>query len=219
MTALPRVIHQTWFGPKEPPHAYMNTWRKRNPGWTYRLWRDGDAELFPLRNQDGYDWFTRFNIKSDFARWELVHRFGGVYVDADIICLRPLDDYLPRFYRDAWASQDCGWPSLVCSGVMGATAGHPFAAAMVEALARVPRTSKTIHGGMTTGQGLVTKVLDAGFRDQVQVVPREVFLTRAHVFPTLPAAVQRAVFAINADLGRHRQDPSRVVIDPAWLVC
>ena len=32
--------------------------------------------------------------KADILRYELLYRFGGLYIDADIICLKPLNDLL-----------------------------------------------------------------------------------------------------------------------------
>ena len=34
------------------------------------------------------------NGKADIIRWEILYEYGGVFVDADSICIEPIDDHL-----------------------------------------------------------------------------------------------------------------------------
>ncbi len=44
-------------------------------------------------NRIFYDQARNYGEKSDILKWEIVYRFGGVYVDIDFECLSPLDVY------------------------------------------------------------------------------------------------------------------------------
>lgn len=64
---------------------------------------------------------------SDFFRWHLLDRRGGVWVDLDVVCLRPFDfgDDIVFGYEDENGS--------IGSSVIGFPAGHFLARAMREA--------------------------------------------------------------------------------------
>ncbi len=97
MKIIPKIIHQFWIGSKPPPLLLMNTWKVMNPGWDYVFWdetalkstfRDG------LRNQNQYEEMEELCGKCDIARVEILNKFGGFFIDADSICIEPLDDFL-----------------------------------------------------------------------------------------------------------------------------
>lgn len=59
-----------------------------------------DARQLQFDNRIFYDQAINYGEKSDILKWEIVYRFGGVYVDIDFEALRPLDSlhYLYDFY-------------------------------------------------------------------------------------------------------------------------
>lgn len=86
--AIPKIIHQIWLG-GPPPKAYsawMEAWRNL-PGFEYRLWTDKEASEFPLKNRTLYNTTPNLAGKSDILRYEILYRYGGVYIDTDIECL------------------------------------------------------------------------------------------------------------------------------------
>jgi inositol phosphorylceramide mannosyltransferase catalytic subunit len=135
---IPHVVHRLWLGGPELAWTagFADTWRQ--PGWELRQWTDDDVgELFPLVNQDIYDRAEEIapnhvgQLRSDVLRYEILHRFGGVYVDTDFQCLRPIDpllDGVPCFA--AWEVPD----EWIANGLMGAPAGHTFLQVLIEQL-------------------------------------------------------------------------------------
>ena len=101
---IPKIIHQVWIGSPVPPvfEKYCKTWREMHPDWQYILWTDEKVknEFMPLYNQSFYDESESMGVKSDLLKWEIVYRYGGVYVDMDFECLKPLDilHYMYDFY-------------------------------------------------------------------------------------------------------------------------
>lgn len=98
---IPRIIHAWWGGPEMPPHlaAHLDSWHAHHPGWDVWLWT---PESTPhLRTQDLYDQPETYSsasnpwqYRANLVRYELLHDFGGVWVDADLEPLRPIDDLL-----------------------------------------------------------------------------------------------------------------------------
>src|SRR6185503_9275839 len=97
MQSIPKVIHQTWKTPDVPPQwrDYARTWQDLHPAWQYHLWTDEAnrafvAEHYP-RLLPAFDAYPYAIQRADAVRYCLLHRYGGVYIDLDIECLRPID--------------------------------------------------------------------------------------------------------------------------------
>lgn len=95
---IPKIIHQTYKFNDLPHH--FRVWReecmKLNPDWQFKLWTDEDnlrlvEEHYPhmLELYNGYDKFIK---RVDMARYLFLHKFGGVYMDFDMTCLKPFND-------------------------------------------------------------------------------------------------------------------------------
>ena len=63
------------------------------PRLHYRLWHEDAIDALGLRNDGIYRRYLAeglYDGAADVARIEILHRFGGVYTDADSVALRPL---------------------------------------------------------------------------------------------------------------------------------
>lgn len=136
---IPKIIHQIWIGGSVPPvfEKYMNSWKEKHAdrGWQYILWTDETVKsLFPLHNQAFYDQSESMGVKSDLLKWEIIYRFGGVYVDTDFECLRPLDmlHYTYDFYT-AYQPLDTFFVQLGAA-LFAAYPGHPILKHCIETI-------------------------------------------------------------------------------------
>lgn len=136
---IPRIIHRLWIGGPEPEWSrpFADTWRL--PGWTLKEWNnDNLSGLFPLRNQVVYDALPDIlppqnvgQVRSDFIRWELMERYGGVYVDSDFECLRPFDELLDGV--DGFLAWEI--PKKWINGaIIGFPSGHRFVTKVIASL-------------------------------------------------------------------------------------
>lgn len=123
---IPRKIHQLWIGDQSKRPAVMQTWKDMNPSCEYTLWTEENLAGFGFINQKQIDAMPELNGKCDIMRYEILHRFGGVFMDADTKCIAPLDDFFfdtsDRF--TCWENEDVGKDPesgmlLVASGHMG----------------------------------------------------------------------------------------------------
>ncbi len=126
-SVLPKIIHQIWIGPKTPPEIFKKSRKsikRLHPNWEYRLWTDADLPEFQLENQKYYDLENNFGAKADILRYEILNRYGGIYLDVDFVCLKPLD-WLCRY--DFWGViQPIDCHTLICNGAFGCIPGHPI---------------------------------------------------------------------------------------------
>lgn len=143
---IPRVIHQIWLGPERPPLRTIASCRQVNPGWLHVLWTE--ANMPPLRNRAAFDAMAgAYHGKADVLRYELLHRFGGVYVDADQLCLRPFDDLAGADDTFFAGFQNLGNPdlddarretALIANAVVGAAPSHPILARVIRDIGGQP---------------------------------------------------------------------------------
>lgn len=132
---IPRVFHQIWLGEGSFPYAVeRESWHRFHPDWEHRLWTErdlpGDLELVEAANL-----LRQPAERADILRLELLHRHGGVYLDADFECLKPVDPLLDGV-SCFLGLLDSG---RVSNAVIGTVPGHPL---LAKAMAEVrPRTT------------------------------------------------------------------------------
>lgn len=115
---VPKVIHRVWLGGAPLPEryrAYGESWAHHHPGWEVRLWTDEDAP-----RPAGLERARNLAERADLTRYEIMRRHGGVYVDTDVECLRPIDDLVAGVR--AFAAYEV--PGRCCNAVLGAVPGH-----------------------------------------------------------------------------------------------
>ena len=144
---IPRIIHQFWVGDKKQPEKLMDHCRDLHPNWEYKLWTE--KNLFPLQNQKTYDCGSN-NFKSDVARYELLQRYGGFYLDADTLCRRSLEPLRKKqfvagyhHYRNPGLKGNKRYDdTLVASAVIGAPKGSVIVDQLVAGLKNDPGLCK-----------------------------------------------------------------------------
>jgi len=171
---IPRVFHRLWLGDAPMPAEYEQfgeTWAYHHPEWEMQLWREED--LPPLRNRHLFDAAESFTQKSDIARYEILLRFGGVYVDTDFECLHPFDALLGGV--EAFIGTEDG--AHLSIGLMGAVPGHALFEAIVDALPASLAARPNAPTNHTTGPHLVTRIVaaDSGLQERVRVFESELF--------------------------------------------
>ena len=147
MVALPRVLHFIWLDEDIPPErqACIDSCIAMHPGWDVRIWRDvsefgllhnrrafyGAAELAPKT------WpHARYQIASNVLRFEVMLRYGGLFLDTDITCLRSLEPLVERVESEGRDGM-LGWEiqgRWLGEAVIAAVPGAPFMQRIVDHL-------------------------------------------------------------------------------------
>ncbi len=94
---IPKKIHQIWIGPKQIPKKYLEwsrSWVKKNPDWDYKLWTNEDIKDLDMHNRSIFNLSDNVGFKSDLVRYEILYKFGGIYIDTDFECLKKIPDSL-----------------------------------------------------------------------------------------------------------------------------
>lgn len=139
MIMIPKIFHQIWLGldplPKEF-EEYGKTWAKHHPGWTMKLWTEENLPK-DLELADYISKSKSYSNQSNLIRYELLFRYGGVYVDTDFECFKsiePLLDDLTVF--SGYQIENPDGVGAVNPALIGSVSGHPFIRSVIDAVPR-----------------------------------------------------------------------------------
>jgi len=141
---IPKILHQTYKNASIPPvwqnaQASCLALLKEEDGWEYKLWTDELSRKFIekeyswyLETFDGYPYPIQ---RADAIRYFVLAYYGGVYLDLDDGCKRPLEPLLayPAFARRTL-------PTGISNDIMGSVPGHPFFMFVLEEIQKYDRS-------------------------------------------------------------------------------
>lgn len=196
---IPRTIHRIWIGGPQPDwlDGFDRTWHHHHPHWNHVMWDDNTVRsLFPLDNQDLYDRAGELTeqghvpqFRADVLRYEILWRYGGLYVDADFCCYRPVDPLLENCDAVSAFEVDGKW---AVNGFLGATKGHRFVRRLIDGLPDSARAKAGQAPTRISGPQYLTGIWRQ-HPDELTVLPRK------HFFPYQPSAVDVKRFPVDHD--------------------
>ena len=96
---IPKTIHYCWFGRNPLPESAQKciaSWRKYLPDYEIKEWNEDnfDVNIIPY-TQQAYE-AKKYAFVSDYARFWILHNYGGLYFDTDVEVIKPMDDIIGR---------------------------------------------------------------------------------------------------------------------------
>ena len=90
---IPKRMHQIWLGSVFPEQyrKWADSWKEFNPDWEYKLWTDANTDEVDLPDRNLFNSIRSMGQKSDYLRYHILNQFGGIYIDTDFECLKPLN--------------------------------------------------------------------------------------------------------------------------------
>ena len=200
MSKIPKIIHQLWIGPKQPPTKFMDTWKNKHEseGFEYIRWTEQEFKKrgFTSKLVHKLNEMHEINGKADILRWELLYEYGGFFVDADAYCIEPVT-YLVEKYK-AFAGyeneqvRNAGWVGnnpqyddvlarthpLIATGTMAFPPKHKLPKLAIEWIKNneisVGKTGT--RAWRTVGPGLLTRLYHSQKWDDITIIPSYLFL-------------------------------------------
>ena len=178
--SIPKIIHQLWIGSKQSPINLMNTWKNKNPDFEYIYWNEDEIlkRGIVFKCQDKIDDIQEINGKADIMRWEILLKYGGVFLDADSICIEPIDEeLLNKKCFASWENEEAR-PGLIATGTMGFPKEHPLVEKAIEWIQNneVSLHKSGMYAWQTVGPGLLTRMYNTGDFNCLHVFPSYYFL-------------------------------------------
>ena len=93
-------MHHVWLGRKIPKQLTecMRTCYEKHPTWKHKLWTYHHVPTEIVMFREEYKMFDK-NVgrRSDLLRLEILYRYGGLYLDTDVECVKPVDELLKNY--------------------------------------------------------------------------------------------------------------------------
>ena len=106
--AIPHIVHFTssWANHDgeipEDVTKWVATWPKKNPGWKFYIWSTKSVrrlikKRFTVDLLNLFDSYELDIQRADSMRHFIMYEFGGVYVDLDMECVQPLNNFVDNY--------------------------------------------------------------------------------------------------------------------------
>ena len=94
---IPKIIHYCWFGGNPLPELAQKciaSWKNFCPDYEIKEWNESNYNVrkIPYISQ-AYD-AKKYAFVSDYARFDILYEYGGIYLDTDVELIKPLDELL-----------------------------------------------------------------------------------------------------------------------------
>ncbi len=175
MNSPPQIPEQLWQTNKTadlPPDLtwYQASVRRHHPDWRYQLLNDLGLRAVVAQHQPAllaiFDAYQTPICRVDLARYVLMWAKGGVYLDLDFECLRPLAPLLyshtlliglePDSHVALPAVRQRGFTQLLSPALLASRAGHPFWLAVFALIVEAQHAPDPLDA---TGPFLLTRAL------------------------------------------------------------
>lgn len=94
---IPKIIHYCWFGGNPLPESAIkciHSWRKYFPDYEIKEWNEANYDVNKIAyTKEAYE-KKKYAFVSDYARFDILYRYGGVYFDTDVEVIKTFQDIL-----------------------------------------------------------------------------------------------------------------------------
>ena len=96
---IPKTIHYCWFGRNPLPDSAKEciaSWKKYFPEYEIIEWNEDnfDVDIIPYTTE-AYK-AKKYAFVSDYARFLILYKYGGLYFDTDVEVIKPMDDIVSK---------------------------------------------------------------------------------------------------------------------------
>lgn len=94
---IPKTIHYCWFGRNPLPDLALKcieSWKKFLPDYEIIQWNEDNYDVNSNNFVREAYLHKKYAFVSDYARLDILYRYGGIYFDTDVEVIRPLNDII-----------------------------------------------------------------------------------------------------------------------------
>jgi mannosyltransferase OCH1-like enzyme len=217
---IPKIIHIMWIGSRPPPQECIDSWWDMHPDWKHMFWDDEMVADFDFHNQNAIDQSQFISGKVNIMRYEILKHFGGVFIDADALCLKPLDegDFLDRAAFSCYINENLSL--RVANGYMGFIKNYPLLDELIERISNIPDSEfnpKRNNSWLITGPEFLRKTIEET-DDPIHLYPSVTFCPVHHSGVRAENWKEVDIYSLQYWNSTHRTDGSkekRQILDDA----
>lgn len=163
---IPKVIHCVWFGGKPfPPldERCFQTWKTHLPDYEVKIWNEENYSC----NEPFFQKLLKkekWAFCADYARLDILLKYGGIYLDTDMEVLKPFDSMLHTKCFLGMESE-----KFISAGIIGCEMNNSFIKDSLE------EVKKSLQVEFIPIPKILTKVYNNGDYKDVEIYPRDYF--------------------------------------------
>lgn len=138
--AIPKIIHYCWFGDKQIPlkyQEYIDEWHRICPDYEIIKWDENSYDVNKVAFMREATSAKNWTFIADYARFDIINTYGGIYLDVDVQLLKNHDEFLslPSFWG---IEQDFNRELYVNPGLgFGSIPDNPFIKELLDFYSRI----------------------------------------------------------------------------------
>jgi mannosyltransferase OCH1-like enzyme len=159
---IPKVIHYCWFGGKKKSKLIkdcIKSWGLHLPDYKIVEWNERNTDLSHPFLQEVYK-LKKWAFVSDYVRLKVIHDYGGIYLDTDMMVLKSFEGLLIN--KSFFGAEDL---KFVNCAIMGAEKNHWFIKNIIQFYDNI-HFSSTVNLGLITIPRIVTEIFRKEFNYQ-----------------------------------------------------
>ena len=121
---IPKKIPYIWFGGNPLPKQYQDwikTWKKFCPDYEIIEWNESNYDVTKNKYMSQAYQAKKWGFVPDYARLDVIYKYGGIYLDTDVELIANLDDLL---HQEAFACFESNENVAFGLGVGAAKGNH-----------------------------------------------------------------------------------------------
>ncbi len=195
---IPKILHHVWLG-KQSIHKNLLKCMKScydvHSEWKHMFWTDDNLPEMDYFEEE-YNVDNNYARKSDLVRLMALYHHGGVYLDTDVECFKPLDKLIEG-YKFVVASE-CGQPHKkdclrkhINNAILASTKGNEV---LSNVLYQVKKNYKTqdmrgdplSYVSYLAGPDVLNSMWDVFYNDKHTIIYEHEYLYPLHYSEKLP---------------------------------
>lgn len=99
MMEIPKIIHYCWFGGNTLPASAKKciaSWRKYLPDYEIKEWNESNFNINSIPYTAEAYQAKKYAFVSDYARFWILYKYGGLYFDTDVEIIKNMDDIIAK---------------------------------------------------------------------------------------------------------------------------
>jgi len=96
---IPKIIHYCWFGRGKMPelaNKCVESWKKFLPDYEIKEWNEDNFDVNSIPYTAEAYKAKKYAFVSDYARFWILYKYGGVYFDTDVEVIKPMDTIIEK---------------------------------------------------------------------------------------------------------------------------
>jgi mannosyltransferase OCH1-like enzyme len=96
---IPKIIHYCWFGGNPLPEMAQRciaSWKKYCPDYEIKEWNESNFDVNICNYTEEAAKSKKWAFVSDYARFWILYKYGGLYFDTDVELIQPIDDLVVK---------------------------------------------------------------------------------------------------------------------------